>query len=66
MKNFNTLGFHWKIQLLGGGEFRGRIVKKGGAWTVCRFKGELGKKEGVVFWEVVDTPMDTILTEDKS
>ena len=28
--------------------YRGNGLKKG-AWTVCRFKGRLGKKEGVVF-----------------
>ena len=27
----------------------GRLPKKGGTWTVCRFKGGLGKKEKVVF-----------------
>ena len=37
MKNFNTLGFHWKIQLLGDGEFmknryRGMDCLKRGAW----------------------------------
>ena len=52
MKNFNILGIHKKIWLLGG-EFmknwyrRGDCLKRrGGAWTVCRFKGGLGKKEG--------------------
>ena len=30
----------------------GKIPKKGGAWTVCKFKGGLGKKErGGVFEE---------------
>ena len=24
-------------------------AQKGGAWTVCRFKGWIGRKEGVVF-----------------
>ena len=27
----------------------GGLPKKVGAWTVCRFKGGLGKKEGMVF-----------------
>ena len=27
----------------------GDCLKRWGAWTVCRFKGGLGKKEGVVF-----------------
>ena len=31
----------------------------GGAWTVCKFKGGLDKKEGGVF-EGVDTPMHTM------
>ena len=32
-------------------QYRGRdYLKMGGrGWTVCRFKGGLGKKEGVVF-----------------
>ena len=28
---------------------RGDYLKRRGAWTVCVFKGGLGKKEGVVF-----------------
>ena len=38
------------------------MPKKGGTWIVCRFKGrgELGKKEGVVFLRGVDTPMHTM------
>ena len=36
-------------------------MPKKGAWTVCRFKGELGKKEGGgLFEEGVDTPMHTM------
>ena len=55
MKNFNILEVHWKIQLFflgGGGEpihekpiQRGDCLKRG-TWTVCQFKGGLGKKEG--------------------
>ena len=41
---------HWKIGFLGGIHekliYRG---KRGVACTVCRFKGELHEKEGVVF-----------------
>ena len=56
MKNFDILGVYWKIRFLrGGGGLtknqyrRGNFLKKGGgAWTVCRFKGGLDKKEGVV------------------
>ena len=34
---------------------------KRGAWTVCQFKGGLGKKEGVVLLRGgVDTPMHTM------
>ena len=45
MKNFNILGVHWKIRLLGGGggsqetNIEWGIALKGGTWTVCRFKG---------------------------
>ena len=35
-------------------------ILQGGAWAVCRFKGELGKKEGVVFLRGVDTQMHTM------
>ena len=42
--------------------YRGGDYLKRGAWTVCRFKGELGKKEGVVFLRgEVDTPMHTMI-----
>ena len=30
-------------------QYRGGDCLKRGAWTVCQFKGRLGKKEGVVF-----------------
>ena len=38
----------------GGGSQKDQYIegiaqKGGGTWTFCRFKGELGKKEGVVF-----------------
>ena len=40
-------------------------MPKKGAWTVCRFKGGLGKKEGDGIFEGggggVDTPMHTML-----
>ena len=42
MKNFNTFGVCWTKN-----QYRRGIAKKGGAWTVCKFKGVgLGKKEG--------------------
>ena len=51
------VGFTEKFDFFGGGGFTknqyrvGGLPKKGGPWTVCRFKGEggLGKREGVVF-----------------
>ena len=63
MKNFNIFGVHGKTRVLrdggggggGGGHkkpvYRGDCLKRGGgAWTVCRFKEGLGKKEeGSVF-----------------
>ena len=44
MKNFNILGVHGKIRVLGeGGVYEKPIYKgdclKRGAWIVCRFKG---------------------------
>ena len=39
---------------------RGELLIKG-AWTVCRFKRGLGKKEGVMFFRGgVETPMHTM------
>ena len=56
MKNFNILGVHWKIQLLGGGgggsgktNIEGRLPKKEGLGQFADLRGGLGKKEGVVF-----------------
>ena len=52
MKNFNILGVHWKLRLLGGfskNQYRRRDWLKMGARTVCWFKEVLDKKEGVVF-----------------
>ena len=64
MKNFNILGVRWKIWLLGGDvhekQYRGGGLPKKGAWTVCQFKGELGKREGVVFLSGVDNSMNTM------
>ena len=55
----------WKIWFLEGGHdkpiCRGYCLKMGD-WTVCRFKGKLGKKEGSDLFEGgVDTPMHTML-----
>ena len=43
------MGVHWNIQFLGG--FTKKTIYsgdclEGGAWAVCRFKRELGQKEG--------------------
>ena len=64
MKGFNILEVHWKILFLGGVHkkpvYRGDCLKRE-AWTVCRFKGGLGKKErGSVFEEGIDTRMHTM------
>ena len=66
MKNFNILGIHCNIWLLGGGgvhenQYRGEDCLKRGAWTVCRFKGGLGKKEGGL-----DTPVHTMHFHERS
>ena len=42
------------IQIGGGG---GGKEGAGGPWTLCRFKGGLARKRGVVFLRRVDTPM---------
>ena len=67
MKNFNILGVHWKIQLLG--EFEKNQYREGdclkrGAWTVCWFKGVLARKSGWCFWGGGggDNPMHTMLS----
>ena len=47
MKNFNNFGVHGKMQVLEVGVHKNIRV----AWTVFRFKGGLGKKEGWwCFW----------------
>ena len=53
MKNFNILGVHRKIPSFREGVhdkpiYRGDCLKRR-AWTVSRFKGGLGKKEGGSF-----------------
>ena len=55
MKNFNILGVHWRIQLLGGGGSRktnidGGLPKRGGLGQFANLmRGGLGKKEAGVF-----------------
>ena len=49
------MGFTERSDIKGGLEkpiYRRRLPKKGAAWTVCWFKGRLGKKEEVVFLRV--------------
>ena len=42
-------------------------MPKKGPWTICRFKGGLGKKEGVVFLRGgVDTPMHIMISSGTS
>ena len=66
MKNVNVTGVHWKIRFLEGFHekpiYRGELPQKGGrgAWTVCRFKRGLDKKEGGGVFEGDDTPMHTV------
>ena len=64
IKNFNILGVHWIIQLIGG-EFTKNWYRGGGggAWTVFRFKWGLGKKERGGVFEGGDTPMHTMNAE---
>ena len=66
MKNFNVLGAHWKIPLLGG-EFmkdrhRGGDCLKRGLGPFSNLKGGLARKRGWCFWAGVDTPMHTMFT----
>ena len=54
IKNFNILGVHWKIRLLGGRCSRNtnaerELPKKGGLDSLLNSRGGLGKKEGGVF-----------------
>ena len=66
MKNFNILGLHWKIWLLGGGFTKNQYRRGRGGYlkrrarTVCWFKGGLAGKRGWCFWGVVNTPMHTM------
>ena len=54
MKNFNILGVHWKIWLLGGAtknQYKGGIALKGGFGQFLSLRWGLGKKEGWwCFW----------------
>ena len=38
------------------------LPKERGAWTLCKFKGDMARKRGKHFWgEGVDTPMHTMI-----
>ena len=57
LKNSIFRGGLMKNQYMGGG----CLTEGGGAWTVCRFKGGLGEKEGgSVFEGGIDTLMHTM------
>ena len=66
MKNFNILGVHWNIRLLGGGGVHknrwGRLPKKGALGQFVDLRWELGKKEE---GGSVDTLMHTIVSSFK-
>ena len=54
IKNFNIMGFHWKLAKLARGLAKKTIYRRDclerGAWTVHKFKRGFGKKkEGGVF-----------------
>ena len=56
MKNFNILGVHWTIRLLGGGgeltknQYRVGIAWKGGLGQFANLGGGLARKSGWCFW----------------
>ena len=65
MKNFDILGVHWKIQLLGGSsqktDIEGGTAYKVGLGKLADLRGGLARKRGVVFLrEGVDIPMHTM------
>ena len=68
MKNFNKfgVGVHGKIRVLEGGFTKNQytggdcLKRVRGTWTVCRFKGELGKKVVGVGFEVGLIPQCTL------
>ena len=56
IKYFSIMSFTENVNFSGGGGFP---KKQYIGWTVCRFKGRLGRKGGVVFLRGVDTLMHT-------
>ena len=63
-RNFNIIGVHWKIELLGGSRknniYRGESPKKGGLGEFTDLRGGLAKKRGIVFLRGLGTPMHTM------
>ena len=66
MKNFNILGVHWTIRLLGGGgeltknQYRVGIAWKEGLGQFANLGGAWQERVGGVFEGGVDTPMHTM------
>ena len=65
IKNFNILGVHWKIRLLGRGVWTGGLGQfadlRGGGSLGGKGGRELGRKEEVVLLRGIDTPMHTMV-----
>ena len=71
MKNFNIMGVHWKVWLLGGGGghrkliYRGNCLKRMGVGGLGQFADLRGKawqkRGGGVFEGEGDTPMHTMI-----
>ena len=62
IKNYNILGVHWRIWVLGGwflkNQFRRRGCLKREAWTVWGFKGRAWQeRRRWCFWGEIDIPM---------
>ena len=61
IKNFNTIGFTEKSIFFKKKKHIGGLPKKGGVFgQFADLRGRLVKTRGMIFWEGVDTPMQTI------
>ena len=65
-KNFNILGVHWKIWLLGGilkNQYIGGDRPRKGGWLVqfVDLRGGLARKRAWCFWGGGDTPVPTMI-----
>ena len=65
-KNFNILGVHWKIRLLGGilkNQYIGGDRPRKGGWLVqfVDLRGGLARKRAWCFWGGGDTPVPTMI-----